>query len=301
VLKLYVSHGSEREYVLVNGRKPLSIYDLKQALFRMFKIGPDQQCIVHKGYNLHDYIDETPLEAFGLENNSPISFWYKLGNNNPLDVRLPTDRMPQQQQQMPEAFSPRSAQLQAYQLPPLPQALPPIQPQQQLQQQYSPTDGTGRWPTDGSVAGTTEVVKVNVQHGSDVHSLILKGLNKNVTVVDLQTELERITTVPMRDQRLFYKAQELNAAPYKTLKEYDIENNSVIKMVGEPSKWKYQNYFGRVAPPAANPANSNTNAGGDPSALKLQQIYNPQLQQQQQQQPIAQQGYGGQPQQYYGY
>jgi hypothetical protein len=297
VLKIYVSHGSEREYVQITGRKPLTIYDMKQALFRTFKIGPDQQCIVFKGYNLHDYIDETPLDAFGLENNSPVAFWYKLGNNNPLDVRLPTDRMPAQQQ-LPEAFSPRSMQqhqnLQQYQLPPLPQALPP--PQYQL------ADGGGmsRRGSDPALHGSTEVIKITVQHGSDAHSLILKGLTKNVTVVDLQTELERITTVPMREQRLFFKAQELNTAPYKTLKEFDIENNSVVKMVGDPAKWKYQNYFGRVNPSSVGTA---AGAGADPSALKLQQAFNPQLQQQQQQQyqQQPQQGYSAQAQPYYGY
>ena len=32
VLKLYVTYGSDREYILVHGRKPLMIYDLKLEL-----------------------------------------------------------------------------------------------------------------------------------------------------------------------------------------------------------------------------------------------------------------------------
>ena len=68
VLKLYVSYGSEKEYLLVNGRKPLVVSDLKRELQRVFKITPEQQCIVFKGYNIHDYLDEAPLDAFGLEN-----------------------------------------------------------------------------------------------------------------------------------------------------------------------------------------------------------------------------------------
>ncbi len=75
-------------------------------------------------------------------------------------------------------------------------------------------------------------------------------------------------------------------------------------MVGDPAKWKYQNYFGRV-----NPAPAAGGNGGviDSSALKLQQAYNPQMmqqpqQQQQQQQPqYPQQGFSAQTQPYYGY
>jgi hypothetical protein len=92
VIKLYVSFGSEREYILVHGKKPLMILDLKMELSRQFKIPPDQQCIVFKGHNLHDFMDDAPLEAFGLENNSPISLWPK-GNPKP-DVRLPRGATP---------------------------------------------------------------------------------------------------------------------------------------------------------------------------------------------------------------
>ena len=89
VLKLYVTYGSDREYVLVHGRKPLMIYDLKLELNRQFKIPIDKQCIVFKGYYLHEYLDDAPLEAFGLENNNPISVWFKGDNEPQVDMRLP--------------------------------------------------------------------------------------------------------------------------------------------------------------------------------------------------------------------
>lgn len=82
-----MAYGSEREYVLVHGKKPLMVYDLKLELNKVFKIPMDQQCIVFKGYNIHEYTDDAPLDAFGLENNSPISVWPK-GQNQP-DYRLP--------------------------------------------------------------------------------------------------------------------------------------------------------------------------------------------------------------------
>jgi hypothetical protein len=101
VLKLYVTYGSDREYVLVHGRKPLMIYDLKSELNRAFKVPLDKQCIVFKGYYLHEYLDDAPLEAFGLENNSPISVWLKGDNEQQnVDLRLPRPQSPRDQNQI---------------------------------------------------------------------------------------------------------------------------------------------------------------------------------------------------------
>ena len=72
----------------------------------------------------------------------------------------------------------------------------------------------------------TEVLKLEVQHGSDRHSLILRGQNKNLTVLDLQNELEKITSVPIKDQRLYFKSLELSLSPFKTLK--GIYNQSIF-------------------------------------------------------------------------
>ena len=136
------------------------------------------------------------------------------------------------------------------------------------------------------------MLKVEVQHGSDRIPVILKGQNKTLTVLDMQNELERITAVPVRDQRIYFRSQELHLYTHKTLRECGLENNNVVKLVGEPSKVRYSNYFGRlnVVPPIQ---------GGD------QQFYgNPEFQRQQfqQGQPIypqqQQQQYPQQQQQY---
>lgn len=106
VLKLYATYGSDREYILVHGRKPLMIYDLKLEINRIFKIPLEKQSIVFKGYYLHEYLDDAPLEAFGLENNSPISIWYKNDmemqqQQQQQDIRLPRPPSPRDfQQQM---------------------------------------------------------------------------------------------------------------------------------------------------------------------------------------------------------
>ena len=42
---------------------------------KVFQIAPEHQSIVYRGKSLHEYVDETPLEIFGIENNSPILVW----------------------------------------------------------------------------------------------------------------------------------------------------------------------------------------------------------------------------------
>lgn len=106
MIKLYVSFGSEREYVLVHGKKPITIVDLKNELHRVFKIQPESQCIVYRGFNLHDYLDDAPLEAFGLENNSPISLWPR-GSPSHQDLRLPRSGSPAPPM-IADAFTPRA-------------------------------------------------------------------------------------------------------------------------------------------------------------------------------------------------
>jgi hypothetical protein len=108
VLKLYAALGSEREYILVHGVKPIIIADLKREIFRIWRMPPEQQCIVFKGYNLHEYLDSAPLETFGLENNSPISVWPKGGSTQQTDVRLPRGASPPPTK-IDAVFSPRIA------------------------------------------------------------------------------------------------------------------------------------------------------------------------------------------------
>ena len=93
VLKLNVRSGSTKEYVFLHGPKPLVITNLKMELSRVFKIEPEHQFIVYRGKNLHEYVDDTPLEIFGIENNSPILVWSILTSNKQ-DVRLPRNMSP---------------------------------------------------------------------------------------------------------------------------------------------------------------------------------------------------------------
>ena len=124
-----------------------------------------------------------------------------------------------------------------------------------------------------------KVVKIEIQHGSDRHQLIIKG-KPTLTVLDLQSEIERLTAVPIRDQKLFFKSQQLEQTPYKTLRECEVENNNIIKLIGEPSKIRYSNYFGRmpIIPPNPNDPNAQVFGGGQQQPQQPQQnnnVYQP--------------------------
>lgn len=108
VLKLYASSGSSKEYILVHGQKPLRLSDLKTELNRVFKILPEMQCIVFRGKNLHEHLDETSLESFGLENNSPILVWQKGNTDFQPDFRFPTNGNNTYQMVSPRNFLPNN-------------------------------------------------------------------------------------------------------------------------------------------------------------------------------------------------
>ena len=82
VLKLQLSLGSQKENIFLHARRLLTISDLKSEICRVFKIPLEQQFIFYKGNNLHECPNETPLNYFGLENNSQISIWAKVMANS---------------------------------------------------------------------------------------------------------------------------------------------------------------------------------------------------------------------------
>jgi len=52
-------------------------------------------------------------------------------------------------------------------------------------------------------------------------------------------ELERITTVPIQNQKLFYRGQELQLMKERTLRDVGIDNNAQVRLIGEPTKRRY--------------------------------------------------------------
>lgn len=75
--------------------------------------------------------------------------------------------------------------------------------------------------------------------GSDRHILILRSTN-NLRIGDLMEELQRITTVPVQNQKLFFRGQELQNMKDRTLREAGIDNNAQVRLIGDPSRARYE-------------------------------------------------------------
>ena len=52
-------------------------------------------------------------------------------------------------------------------------------------------------------------------------------------------EIQRITTVPIQNQKLYYRGQELQLMRERTLRDVGIDNNAQVRLIGEPTKTKY--------------------------------------------------------------
>jgi hypothetical protein len=52
-------------------------------------------------------------------------------------------------------------------------------------------------------------------------------------------ELQRITTVPVQNQKLYYRGQELHSMKERTLHDLGIDNNAQVRLIGEPTKIRY--------------------------------------------------------------
>ena len=74
--------------------------------------------------------------------------------------------------------------------------------------------------------------------GSDRHVLILRSAN-NIRIIDLMEELQRITTVPVHVQKLYYRGQELQLMRERTLRDVGIDNNAQVRLIGDPAKPRY--------------------------------------------------------------
>lgn len=79
---------------------------------------------------------------------------------------------------------------------------------------------------------------LNLFKGSDRHVLILRRKN-NIRITDLMDELQRITTVPKENQKLFYRGQELQLMKERTIRDIGIDNNAQVRLIGEPLKRRY--------------------------------------------------------------
>ena len=53
-------------------------------------------------------------------------------------------------------------------------------------------------------------------------------------------ELQRITTVPVSNQKLYFRGQELQNGRDRTLRDAGIDNNAQVRLIGDPMKTRYE-------------------------------------------------------------
>jgi hypothetical protein len=58
--------------------------------------------------------------------------------------------------------------------------------------------------------------------------------------MDLMEELQRITTIPVQNQKLYYRGQELQNMKDRTLRDAGIDNNAQVRLIGDPIKPRYE-------------------------------------------------------------
>ena len=68
--------------------------------------------------------------------------------------------------------------------------------------------------------------------------MILRS-SDNIRIIDLMEELQNITTVPVKNQRLYYRGQELQTMKERTLRDVGLDNNSQVRLIGDPLKSRY--------------------------------------------------------------
>lgn len=59
-------------------------------------------------------------------------------------------------------------------------------------------------------------------------------------VIDLMEELQRITTVPLQQQKLYFRGQELQTVKDRSLRDAGLENNAQVRMIGDPIRSRYE-------------------------------------------------------------
>lgn len=82
-------------------------------------------------------------------------------------------------------------------------------------------------------------LSLSLHQGSDRHVLILRSTS-NLRIADLMEELQRITTVSVANQKLYFRGQELQQMRERTLRDAGIDNNAQVRLIGDPMKTRYE-------------------------------------------------------------
>ncbi|CAF1456530.1 unnamed protein product [Didymodactylos carnosus] len=75
-------------------------------------------------------------------------------------------------------------------------------------------------------------LKLQVQHGGDIHEIILPTNSNDPCVEELQQHLQNQLNIPLDVQRIMFKGQNLHDKPQGKLRKFGITNASLIRVVG---------------------------------------------------------------------
>ncbi|CAF2536498.1 unnamed protein product [Rotaria sp. Silwood2] len=235
VLNLQIGIGDRVEGLAIGRPHPITVYDLQFELQQRFNTPILDQNVTFNGMPLTQYPPDAPLDSLGVVNNSFIALWYRgPGSNN--------QQQQQQQQQQPPPPPPNEYYSARQQPPPSfygdgSQSTRGSGGQNDL----SPgrMDNTNSSNDSMQNSSNQDVLKIEVFHGSDRHVLILRSSN-NLRITDLMEELERITTVPVQRQKLYFRGRELQQMKDRTLRDAGIDNNAQVRLIGDPTKTRYE-------------------------------------------------------------
>ncbi|CAF2061252.1 unnamed protein product [Rotaria magnacalcarata] len=75
-------------------------------------------------------------------------------------------------------------------------------------------------------------LKLQIQHGGDIHEMILTTNSNDPTVEELLRHIEKQLNIPMDEQHVVFKGQSLQENPQGKLRRYGITNATLIRVVG---------------------------------------------------------------------
>ncbi|CAF0920806.1 unnamed protein product [Adineta steineri] len=75
-------------------------------------------------------------------------------------------------------------------------------------------------------------IKFQVYHGGDIYEMILTANSPDPTVEDLQRQIEKQFIIPIKNQRIIFKGQDLHENQQEKLRRYGITNACAIRVIG---------------------------------------------------------------------
>ncbi|CAF1579535.1 unnamed protein product [Adineta ricciae] len=224
ITSLQIGLGDRVQGLAIGRQHPITIYDLQVELQQHFNIPILEQNISFNGMPLLHLPPDTSLETIGIFSNSFISLW-------------PKSTMTMNQQQFTSQFTPRqqassSSSSSSYYYAGGSQPL--YGDDMSSRRMYYSNSGGETMQTGNQ----EDVMKLEVFHGSDRHVMILRS-SDNIRITDLMEELQNITTIPVQSQKLYYRGQELQTMKERTLRDVGLDNNSQVRLIGDPLKSRY--------------------------------------------------------------